>query len=76
MQQAHVRTLLERLSPGSELVTVLDGHPLALAWMGSVSGHPVRPLGVRHFGASGSLAEVYRSHEIDVESIVDAATHP
>ncbi len=73
--QAHIRKLLAPLNPGTELVTVLDGHPLTLAWMGAVTGIPVRPLGVKKFGASGSLADIYRMHEIDVEAIVDAATH-
>jgi pyruvate dehydrogenase E1 component len=74
-KRAHVRQLLDCLNPGTELVTVLDGHPLALAWMGAVRGTPVRPLGVKNFGASGSLADVYRMHDIDVEAIVNAATH-
>jgi pyruvate dehydrogenase E1 component len=74
-KRAHVRQLLDCLNPGTELVTVLDGHPLALAWMGAVRGTPVRPLGVKNFGASGSLADVYRMHNIDVEAIVNAATH-
>jgi len=74
-ERAHVRQLLDRLNPGTELITVLDGHPLALAWLGSVCGTPVRPLGVKKFGASGSLADVYRMHNIDVEAIVSAATN-
>jgi pyruvate dehydrogenase E1 component len=27
-------------------VTVIDGHPATLAWLGGVSGHRVQPLGV------------------------------
>ena len=71
--ESHVKSLLSRLNPGTELVTVLDGHPLTLAWLGSVLGVRVRPLGVRKFGASGSLGEVYRLHGIDTDAIVDAS---
>ncbi len=55
------------------LVTVLDGHPATLAWLGSVRGHRVRALGVEHFGQTGSLAELYRHYGLDRESILRAA---
>jgi pyruvate dehydrogenase E1 component len=71
--RSHLKTLLSRLSPTAELVTVLDGHPLALAWLGAVFGARVRPLGVTKFGASGALSEVYRMHGIDAEAIIAAA---
>jgi pyruvate dehydrogenase E1 component len=60
----------ERAAP---LVTVLDGHPLALSFLGGVNAMPVTPLGVTQFGQSGELEDVYRHHEIDAESIVGAA---
>jgi len=69
----HIATLLAGLNPSAELVTVLDGHPLTLAWLGSVRGMRVRPLGVSKFGASGSLGDVYRLHGIDANSIVEVA---
>ena len=72
---AHVESLLAPLQPATQLVTVLDGHPLTLAWLGSVLGAPVHPLGVRQFGASGSIDEVYRLHGIDASSIVRATAH-
>ena len=55
------------------LVTVLDGHPATLAWLGSVRGHRVRALGVEHFGQTGSLAELYRHYGLDREAILRAA---
>jgi len=70
---SHVKALLSRLNPATELVTVLDGHPITLGWLGSVLGVRVRPLGVHKFGASGSLEEVYRLHGIDAQAIVDAS---
>ncbi|MEY6569697.1 pyruvate dehydrogenase, partial [Streptomyces sp. PGLac3x] len=55
------------------LVTLLDGHPHTLAFLGTVHNTPVTPLGVTHFGQSGALDEVYRHHGIDTESVVRAA---
>ena len=47
MPAAHAETLLGRLPPDAALVTVLDGHPAALSWLGTVAGHRAYPLG-RH----------------------------
>jgi pyruvate dehydrogenase E1 component len=55
------------------LVTVLDGHPSALAFLGSVRGSRVSPLGVAEFGQSGSVADLYAHVGIDAHSIVCAA---
>ena len=55
------------------IVSVLDGHPATLAWLGAVAGHRVRPLGVEHFGQTGSLADLYRHYGIDANAIVAAA---
>jgi pyruvate dehydrogenase E1 component len=59
--------------PHCALVTVLDGHPATLAWLGAVMGHRTRSLGVEHFGQTGSLADLYRHYGIDTQSIVAAA---
>ena len=61
--------LNERDAP---LVTVADGHPLALAWLGSALGSPTYPLGVTRYGQSGSPPELYQEYEIDVPSIMAA----
>jgi pyruvate dehydrogenase E1 component len=53
-------------------VTVLDGASHALAWLGSVYGAPVVPLGVDTFGQSGTRAELYHHHGIDAAAIVAA----
>ena len=55
-------------TPALPLVTVLDGHPLALAFL-----HPAVPLGVTTFGQSTGLADAYRLHGLDTTTIVDAA---
>lgn len=55
------------------LVTVLDGHPHTLSFLAGLRGDPIRCLGVTEFGQSSDLADAYRLHEIDTESIVSAA---
>ncbi|GHJ47091.1 pyruvate dehydrogenase E1 component [Catellatospora sp. TT07R-123] len=55
------------------LVTVLDGHPHALAFLAGIHRVRASHLGVTRFGQSGDLAEVYRYHRIDADSIVSAA---
>jgi len=75
--QLHARSHIERLLAGVPshcgIVTVLDGHPATLAWIGAVFGHRVRSLGVEHFGQTGSLTDLYRHYGIDANSIVAAA---
>jgi pyruvate dehydrogenase E1 component len=71
--QSHIERLLAALPRHCALVTVLDGHPATLAWLGSVAGHRVRALGVEHFGQTGTIADLYRAYGIDANSIVAAA---
>jgi pyruvate dehydrogenase E1 component len=74
---AHARSHIERLFTGLPtncgLVTVLDGHPATLGWLGAVLGHRTRPLGVEHFGQTGSIPDLYRHYGIDANAIVAAA---
>ena len=69
---AAVESLLGPLAPDAALVTVIDGHPATLSWLGAVRGHSVQALGVEHFGQSGDLADLYRHYRIDTEAILDA----
>lgn len=71
--RSHIERLLSAIPPDCALVTVLDGHPATLAWLGSVHGHRVRALGVEHFGQTGSIAELYKHYGIDANAIVRAA---
>jgi pyruvate dehydrogenase E1 component len=71
--RSHIERLLADLPPHCGIVTVLDGHPATLAWLGAVYGHRVRPLGVEHFGQTGSIADLYRHYSIDSNAIVAAA---
>jgi pyruvate dehydrogenase E1 component len=70
---AHIERLLAALPAHCGLVTVLDGHPATLAWLGAVHGHRVRALGVEHFGQTGSIPDLYRHYGIDAQAIIAAA---
>ncbi|MGZ5920962.1 MAG: transketolase-like TK C-terminal-containing protein [Rhizomicrobium sp.] len=70
--RSHVERLLQTLPRHCGIVTVLDGHPATLGWLGAVLGHRTRSLGVEHFGQTGSLAELYRHYGIDADGIVAA----
>ena len=68
--QAHVENLLAPLNRDCLLVTVIDGHPATLSWLGSVHGHRTIGLGVEHFGQTGTVADLYRHFVIDRNSIL------
>ena len=70
--QSPVERLLAPLGRDARLVTVLDGHPLALSWLGSVRGQRVVPLGVENFGQSGDIPDLYRAYKLDSAAIIDA----
>ncbi len=55
------------------IVSVLDGHPHALSFLGAVRNTPIACLGVNELGQSGDVDELYEHHEIDPETIVGAA---
>ncbi len=69
---SRIGDLLAPLAPGAAIVTVVDGHPATLSWLGSVAGHRVVPLGVDHFGQSGDIQDLYRVHRIDADAILNA----
>jgi pyruvate dehydrogenase E1 component len=68
---------IARLIPPADrrlpIVTVHDGASHTLAWLGSVYGAPVLPLGVDEFGQSGTRAELYRHFGLDAEQIAEVA---
>jgi pyruvate dehydrogenase E1 component len=69
----HIERLLEPLSPHAGLVTLIDGSPSTLSWIGGVRGMRVSPLGVDRFGQTGDLRDLYRAYRLDAEAIMDAA---
>jgi len=55
------------------IVTVHDAASHTLSWIGSALGVPAVSLGVDSFGQSGSVSDLYRAHDLDPGSIVNAA---
>lgn len=68
-KSAHIEKLLEPLDGNARLVSVIDGHPAALAWLGAVQGHKVSPLGVNAFGQSGDISALYTHYKINDKAI-------
>ncbi len=71
--RSHIERLLDDVPLHCGIVTVLDGHPATLSWLGGVHGHITRGLGVEHFGQTGSLPDLYRHYGIDANAIIAAA---
>ena len=68
--------MADSISPDARnapVITVVDGHPHSLAWIGSALGTLVIPVGVTEFGQSGSRDELYREYRIDKDSIMAAS---
>ena len=55
------------------LVTVIDGHPATLAWLGAVAGHRTVSHGVEHFGQTGTIGDLYRHFGLDRAALVHSA---
>ena len=68
----HAENLLSVLSPNAGLVTVIDGSPGALSWLGGVRGMRVSPLGTDRFGQTGDLPDLYSAYRLDADAIIDA----
>lgn len=69
-------TIIDELFPpcrASPIVTVLDGHPHALSFLGAIRNAPIACLGVDGFGQSGDLQSLYAHYGIDTETIVGTA---
>ena len=69
---SHIETILAPLGRDAAIVSVLDGHPAAHAWLGAVRGQRVVPLGPDRFGQGGDLVDLYREYRLDVSAILDA----
>jgi pyruvate dehydrogenase E1 component len=70
--RSHIETLLADLPRDCVLVTVIDGHPATLSWLGAVHGHKSIPHGVEHFGQTGTIADLYRHFRIDAAALVQS----
>ena len=71
---SHIETLLQGLPRNCVLITVIDGHPATLSWLGGVWGHQTISHGVEHFGQTGSIADLYRHFRIDADALVNSAS--
>jgi len=69
---SHVEQLLAPLSRSAGLITLLDGAPASLSWLGGVAGHRVSPLGLDRFGQTGNLEDLYRHYRLDADAIIEA----
>lgn len=69
---SHIEKLLSELPRNCSLVTVIDGHPATLSWLGAVAGHKTIPHGVEHFGQTGTIKDLYRHFRIDRHSIQES----
>jgi pyruvate dehydrogenase E1 component len=67
---SQVERLLARLPRQCTLITLIDGHPATLSWLGAVHGHRTAGLGVEHFGQTGTVADLYKHYGIDTASIL------
>nr|WP_321981406.1 1-deoxy-D-xylulose-5-phosphate synthase N-terminal domain-containing protein [uncultured Cohaesibacter sp.] len=68
---SHVEHLMDDLPEHCKIVTVIDGHPATLAWLGGVAGHRTISLGIEHFGQTGTIGDLYHHHGIDAASIIE-----
>ena len=68
----HIETLFAQIGSNVRIVTVTDGHPSVLTWLGAVAGHRVFGLGVDRYGESGTLSELYKAYRLDKNSILSA----
>jgi pyruvate dehydrogenase E1 component len=69
----YLETLVSADEEDVPVVSVLDGHSHALAFLGGALGVPQLALGVDTFGQSGTRRDLYRHYGIDTEAIVRAA---
>ena len=68
--------ILDELFPAQRaapIVSVLDGHPHTLSFLGSIRQVPIACLGVDDFGQSGDVDDLYEYFAIDADTIVGAA---
>ena len=68
----HIGNLILPDEREAAIVTVHDGATHSMAWMGSVFGQRVVPIGVDRFGESGTIAELYEAFGLLPEQIATA----
>ena len=69
----HIVSLLSKLEKNAAIITVQDGHPANLSWIGAASRRKVYSLGLTEFGQSGNLPDLYHAYGIDSDAIIQMA---
>ena len=70
---SHIEFTLDRVPRDAKLLTVIDGHPATLSWLGGVFGHSTLSQGVDHFGQTGTVNDLYQHYRLDTASLVETA---
>ena len=68
----HIETLIVPAERRAPIVTVHDAASHSMAWLGSVFGQRVFPIGVDRFGESGTIEELYDAFGLLPDQIVNA----
>jgi pyruvate dehydrogenase E1 component len=69
----HIASLIRPDERNAPIVTVHDAASHALAWLGSVFGQRVNPVGVDAFGQSGAIVDLYDLFDLLPQQIANAA---
>jgi pyruvate dehydrogenase E1 component len=69
----HIESLVLPAERTAPIITIHDASPHAMAWLGSVFGQRVLPIGVDRFGESGTICELYDAFGFLSEQIATAA---
>ena len=69
----HIMAVLSKLDENAAIITVQDGHPASLSWIGAASRRKVYSLGLTEFGQSGNLPDLYHTYGIDADAIIQMA---
>ncbi|MYB45188.1 MAG: pyruvate dehydrogenase [Acidimicrobiia bacterium] len=69
----HLATLIPPRLRRAPIVTVHDAASHTMAWLGSVYGQRLVPVGVDDFGESGTIPELYERFGLRAEQVVNSA---
>ncbi len=69
----HIANLISPSERNAPIVTIHDAAPHSLAWLGSVFGQRMVPIGVDRFGESGTITDLYGAMGLLPEQIVNSA---
>lgn len=69
----HLASLIPPAHRNAPIVTVHDAASHSMAWLGSVFGQRLVALGVDEFGQSGTISDLFSTHDLSPDRIVNAA---